>query len=67
MTELRSYNVVRIYEETVRCRIGQELCVDKQRLERNAPAIRELLFQIKTYDGEDHLSRILDSVCQNKS
>lgn len=52
--ELRSYNVIRIYKDTVKCRIGDKLCVDKEKLEKNAPYIRELLSQVKTYNGEAH-------------
>lgn len=52
--ELRSYNVIRIYMDTVKCRIGDKLCVDREKLEKNAPDIRELLSQVKTHNGEAH-------------
>lgn len=51
--ELRSYNVVRIYKDTVKCRIGDKLCVDKEKLEKNASYIRELLLQIKAYNEKN--------------
>lgn len=54
-TELRSFNVERIYKETVKCVIGEELGTDKAALEKNTPAIRDMLSQIQTVNGYVHL------------
>nr|UVN00148.1 MAG: hypothetical protein [Bacteriophage sp.]DAW11943.1 MAG TPA: hypothetical protein [Caudoviricetes sp.]UVY51549.1 MAG: hypothetical protein [Bacteriophage sp.]UWD62257.1 MAG: hypothetical protein [Bacteriophage sp.]UWD69251.1 MAG: hypothetical protein [Bacteriophage sp.] len=48
MIELRSYNVERIWHETAICTIGNEVGVHKEILEKNAPAIREMVSQIET-------------------
>lgn len=53
--ELRSYNVERIYKESVRCLIGEDLGVDKDALNKNRAHIKEMLSQIKTIDGYAHL------------
>lgn len=55
MLELRSFNVERIYDETVRCVIDEELGTDKYMLEKNTPLIKELLSQVQTEDGYAHL------------
>lgn len=51
MIELRSYNVERIYNETVKCIIKGDLAVDKKMLEKNAPLIKELLSQVMVIKG----------------
>lgn len=53
--ELRSYNVERIYKESVKCRIGTELGIDKERFTENIPHIKDMLSQIETVNGEAHL------------
>lgn len=53
--ELRSYNVERVYKETVKCVLGGEIGVDKDALVKNTPAIKDMLSQIKTNDGYVHL------------
>ena len=53
--ELRSYNVEKIYSESVKCRIGEDLCINKDKLAENTPAIKEMLAQIKTINGCTHL------------
>ena len=55
MIELRSFNVERIYNETVRCVIDEELGTDKYMLEKNTPAIKEMISQIATTNGYAHL------------
>lgn len=51
MMELRSFNVERIYKESVKCVIGEDLGIDKDKFTKNIPAIKEMLSQIKTMDG----------------
>ena len=53
--ELRSFNVERIYKESVKCIIGEDLGIDKTKFNENVPAIKEMLSQIKTTDGYAHL------------
>ena len=53
--ELRSFNVERIYKESVRCVIGEDLGIDKDKFTENVPAIKDMLSQIKTTDGYVHL------------
>lgn len=53
--ELRSFNVEKIYNETVKCVIGEELGTDKEMLKKNLPVIRDMLSQIATTDGYVHL------------
>lgn len=53
--ELRSFNVERVYKESVKCVIGEELGVDKERLKENTPAIKDMLSQIRTLEGYAHL------------
>lgn len=55
MVELRSYNVERVYQESVKCIIGEDLGIDKEAFSRNTLAIREMLSQIQTVDGYAHL------------
>lgn len=55
MMELRSFNVERVYGETVRCVIDEEVGTDKYMLEKNTPAIKEMISQIATVDGCAHL------------
>ena len=55
MMELRSFNVERIYNESVKCTIGEQLGIDKEKFEENTPAIKEMLSQIKTVKGFAHL------------
>ena len=49
--ELRSFNVERIYKESVKCVIGEDLGIDKVKLHENIPYIKDMLSQILTYDG----------------
>lgn len=49
--ELRSYNVERIYSESVRCRINEELAVDKDKLSASSDDVKDMLLQIKNIDG----------------
>lgn len=53
--ELRSFNVERIYKESVKCVIGEDLGINKNKFTENVPAIKEMLSQIKTVDGFAHL------------
>ena len=53
--ELRSFNVERIYKESVKCVIGEDLGIDKDKFTENVPAIKDMLSQIKTTDGCVHL------------
>ena len=55
MMELRSFNVERVYKESVKCVIGEDLGIDKTKLNENAPAIKDMLSQIRTTDGYVHL------------
>lgn len=55
MEELRSFNVERIWNESVKCVIGEDLGIDKQKFEKNVPAIKEMLSQVETVDGYAHL------------
>lgn len=55
--ELRSFNVEKIWKESVKCVIGEDLGVDKKKFEENTPAIKSLISQIKTYDGQAHLCK----------
>ena len=54
MVELRSYNVERIYKESVKCVLGNDLGVDKDKFNENIPAIKEMLSQVKTVNGFAH-------------
>lgn len=49
--ELRSFNVERIYKETVKCVIGDDLGIDKEKFNKNIPEIKDMLSQIDTEDG----------------
>lgn len=53
--ELRSFNVERIYKESVKCIISEDLGIDRTKFNENVPAIKEMLSQIKTTDGYAHL------------
>ena len=53
--ELRSYNVESVYKDSVKCRIGVELGIEKERFTENIPAIKDMLSQIETNNGEAHL------------
>lgn len=55
MMELRSFNVEWIYKESVKCSIGEDLGIDKDKFAENVPAIKEMLSQIKTTNGFAHL------------
>lgn len=55
MLELRSYNVKRIYKESVKCVIGEELGIDKDKFNKNIPAIKDMVSQIITIDGNNYL------------
>lgn len=46
--ELRSYNVERVYKESVKCVLGDDLGVNKTKLSENADAIKDMLSQIDT-------------------
>lgn len=47
--ELRSYNVERIYNEVVTCRIGDKIGVRKEMLEKYKGDIRSMLLQLKPF------------------
>ena len=49
--ELRTYNVERVYSECVKCRIGEDLGVDSDKLKQNEDRIKSMLSQIKTDNG----------------
>lgn len=51
MIELRSFNVERVYKESVKCVIGETLGVNKEILIKNAPLIKEMISQIETVGG----------------
>lgn len=53
--ELRSFNVEKIYKESVKCVIGEDLGIDKEKFTENIPAIKEMLSQVKTVKGFAHL------------
>lgn len=53
--ELRSYNVERVYKESVKCVIAEDLGIDKTKFKMYANDIRDMLYQIKTVDGKAHL------------
>ena len=53
--ELRSYNVERIYKESVKFRVGTELGIEKTVFIENIPHIKSMLSQIATNNGEAHL------------
>lgn len=53
--ELRSYNVMKVYHESVKCIIGNDLGIDKKLFQDNIVNIRSMLKQIKTVDGKAHL------------
>lgn len=53
--ELRSYNVEKIYQESVKCVIGEDLGIDKDIFYRNSSSIRDMLSQIQTTNGYVHL------------
>ena len=53
--ELRSFNVERIYKESVKCIIGEDLGIDKTKFNENVPAIKEMLSQIRTSNGYAYL------------
>ena len=55
MMELRSFNVEKVYKESVICVIGEDLGINKDAFYKNVPAIKEMLSQIKTVDGYVHL------------
>ena len=45
----------RIYKESVKCVIGEDLGINKDKFNENVPAIKEMLSQIKTINGCAHL------------
>lgn len=53
--ELRSYNVERIYKNTVKCLLGDVLGIDKKEFAKAKPDVKSMLSQIQTYDGKVHL------------
>lgn len=53
--ELRSFNVEKIWKDSVKCIIKNDLGVDKITFEKNIPAIKEMLSQIRTIDNFVHL------------
>lgn len=53
--ELRSYNVEKIYQESVKCAIGETLGINRDKFEENIPAIKDMLHQIETENGFVHL------------
>lgn len=55
MMELRSYNVEKVWMDTVKCVIQEDLGVDKVSLEANRLNIRDMLSQVQTVKGYAHL------------
>ena len=53
--ELRSFNVEKIYSETVKCIIKDELAVDVTKLKRNKKHIKSMVEQIKFNEGQAYL------------
>ena len=53
--ELRSFNVEKIWQESVKCVIGDDLGIDKSKFEENVPVIKEMLSQVRTVDSFAHL------------
>lgn len=49
--ELRSFNVERIYKESVKCVIGEDLGIDKAKFTEHIPDIKSMLSQIATDEG----------------
>lgn len=45
--ELRSYNVERIYKNTVKCLLGDVLGIDKKEFAKCLPDIRSMLSQVR--------------------
>lgn len=54
--ELRSYNVEKIYKECVKCRIQDDLGVDKVKLESYKEHIKDLLSQIDNMGNKSVLA-----------
>lgn len=54
--ELRSYNVERVYNTCVRCRIGDDIGVNKTELLLHKPSIKSMLRQVARLDGKVILS-----------
>lgn len=54
--ELRSYNVERIYKDCVKCRIGNDLGVNKQELLLREEEIKSMVKQIARSNGKTILS-----------
>lgn len=57
--ELRSYNVERLYMESVKgvlvSKGSEVICINKEALHRNVSDIKDMLSQIRTSDGFAHL------------
>ena len=54
--ELRSFNVERIYKESVKCVIGEQLGIDKVKFRENIPAIKDMVSQVAVaLDGCNYL------------
>lgn len=53
--ELRSYNVERVYKDCVKCRIGNEIGVDKDKLESHKADIKSMCSQIARWKGHTYL------------
>lgn len=53
--ELRSYNVERVYKDCVKCRIGSDIGVDKEQLERYKEDIKSMCSQIARWKGHTYL------------
>lgn len=53
--ELRSFNVERVYKESVKCVVGETLGIDKDKFNEYIPMIRDMLSQIETVNGFVHL------------
>ena len=54
--ELRSYNVERVYKDCVRCRIGNDLGVNKPELLLREAEIKSMIKQIARSNGKTILS-----------
>ena len=53
--ELRSYNVERVYKDCVKCRIGNEIGIYKDRLEGHREDIKSMCSQISRWKGHTYL------------
>lgn len=53
--ELRSFNVERVYSESVKARVGEDIGIDKVKFKENEENIKDMLSQILTISGYSYL------------